>query len=126
VVGLHIDRPAHADVVSIDEKSQIQALNRTQLGLPLKPGKCGTMAHDYNRNGTTTALAYITRIGCRRRANNLGSGRMSSTRRRGGDTLVPSRARGRNVVEGERYVVSERHFNARVAPRGMSIGMRRA
>jgi transposase len=55
VVGLHMDPPAHAVVVSIDE-SQIQALDRTQPGLPLKPGKCGTMTHDYKRNGTTTLL----------------------------------------------------------------------
>jgi len=46
--------PVHAVVISIDEKSQIQALDRTQPGLPMKPGKCGTMTHDYKRNGTTT------------------------------------------------------------------------
>ena len=44
-------------VLSIDEKSQIQALDRTQPGLPLKPGRCGTMTHDYKRNGTTTLFA---------------------------------------------------------------------
>src|SRR5204863_5975831 len=49
--------PAHAVVLSIDEKSQIQALDRTQPGLPLKPGRCGTMTHDYKRNGTTTLFA---------------------------------------------------------------------
>src|SRR5207248_6523421 len=49
--------PVHAVVVSIDEKSQIQALDRTQPGLPLKPGKCGTMTHDYKRHGTTTLFA---------------------------------------------------------------------
>ena len=49
--------PAHAVVLSIDEKSQIQALDRTQPGLPLKPGKCGTMTHDYKRHGTTTLFA---------------------------------------------------------------------
>ena len=59
VVGLYIDPPAHAVVVSIDEKSQIQALDRTQPGLPLKPGKCGTMTHDYKRNGTTTLFAAL-------------------------------------------------------------------
>jgi hypothetical protein len=51
--------PAHAVVVSIDEKSQIQALDRTQPGLPLKPGKCGTMTHDYKRHGTTTLFAAL-------------------------------------------------------------------
>src|SRR5277367_3806636 len=52
VVGLYIDPPAHAVVLSVDEKSQIQALDRTQPGLPLKRGRCGTMTHDYKRNGT--------------------------------------------------------------------------
>ena len=50
---------AHTVVLSIDEKSQIQALDRTQPGLPLKPGKCGTMTHDYKRNGTTTLFAAL-------------------------------------------------------------------
>lgn len=59
VVGLYMAPPAHAVVVSIDEKSQIQALDRTQPGLPLKPGKCGTMTHDYKRNGTTTLFAAL-------------------------------------------------------------------
>jgi len=59
VVGLYMNPPVHAVVVSIDEKSQIQALDRTQPGLPLKPGKCGTMTHDYKRNGTTTLFAAL-------------------------------------------------------------------
>jgi transposase len=59
IVGLYMDPPAHAVVVSIDEKSQIQALDRTQPGLPMKPGKCGTMTHDYKRNGTTTLFAAL-------------------------------------------------------------------
>jgi len=59
VVGLYMNPPAHAVVVSIDEKSQIQALDRTQPGLPLKPGKCATMTHDYKRNGTTTLFAAL-------------------------------------------------------------------
>lgn len=46
-------------VLSIDEKSQIQALDRTQPGLPIKPGRCGTMTHDYKRNGTTTLFAAL-------------------------------------------------------------------
>ena len=57
IVGLYMRPPAHAIVLSIDEKSQIQALDRTQPGLPLKPGKCGTMTHDYKRHGTTTLFA---------------------------------------------------------------------
>lgn len=57
IVGLYMHPPAHAVVLSIDEKSQIQALDRTQPGLPLKPGKAGTMTHDYKRNGTTTLFA---------------------------------------------------------------------
>jgi DDE superfamily endonuclease len=57
IVGLYMHPPAHAVVLSIDEKSQIQALDRSQLGLPMKPGKCGTMTHDYKRNGTTTLFA---------------------------------------------------------------------
>ena len=59
VVGLYVDPPAHAVVLSIDEKSQIQALDRTQPGLPIKPGRCGTMTHDYKRNGTTTLFAAL-------------------------------------------------------------------
>ena len=59
VVGLYIDPPAHAVVLSVDEKSQIQALDRTQPGLPLKRGRCGTMTHDYIRNGTTTLFAAL-------------------------------------------------------------------
>lgn len=59
IVGLYMSPPAHAIVVSIDERSQIQALDRTQPGLPLKPGKCATMTHDYKRNGTTTLFAAL-------------------------------------------------------------------
>lgn len=59
VVGLYMAPPCHAVVLSIDEKSQIQALDRTQPGLPLKPGKCATMTHDYKRNGTTTLFAAL-------------------------------------------------------------------
>ncbi len=50
IVGLYVDPPAHAVVLSIDEKSQIQALDRTQPGLPIKPGRCQTMTHDYKRH----------------------------------------------------------------------------
>jgi transposase len=59
IVGLYVDPPAHAVVLSIDETSQIQALDRTQPGLPLKPGRCGTMTHDYKRHGTTTLFAAL-------------------------------------------------------------------
>ena len=59
IVGLYLDPPVHAVVLSIDEKSQIQALDRTQPGLPLKPGRCGTMTHDYKRHGTTTLFAAL-------------------------------------------------------------------
>jgi transposase len=59
IVGLYVDPPRHAVVLSVDEKSQIQALDRTQPGLPLKPGKAGTMTHDYLRNGITTLFAAL-------------------------------------------------------------------
>jgi transposase len=59
VVGLYIDPPEHAIVLSVDEKSQIQALDRTQPGLPMKKGRAGTMTHDYKRNGTTTLFAAL-------------------------------------------------------------------
>lgn len=59
VVGLYLEPPEKAIVFSVDEKSQIQALDRTQPGLPLKPGKAGTMTHDYKRNGTTTLFAAL-------------------------------------------------------------------
>jgi transposase len=59
VVGLYLNPPEKALVLCIDEKSQIQALDRTQPGLPLKKGRCGTMTHDYKRNGTTTLFAAI-------------------------------------------------------------------
>ena len=59
IVGLYMSPPAHAVVLSIDEKSQIQALDRTQPGLPLKPGKAGTLTHDYKRHGTTTLFAAL-------------------------------------------------------------------
>ena len=57
IVGLYVDPPARAVVLSVDEKSQIQALDRTQPGLPMKPGRAGTMTHDYKRHGTTTLFA---------------------------------------------------------------------
>ena len=62
VVGLYLSPPEHALVLCADEKSQIQALDRTQPGLPLKKGRCGTMTHDYKRNGTTTLFAAIDMV----------------------------------------------------------------
>lgn len=59
VVGLYLNPPTKALVLCVDEKSQIQALDRTQPGLPLKKGRCGTMTHDYKRNGTTTLFAAL-------------------------------------------------------------------
>jgi transposase len=59
VVGLYLNPPDKAVVLCVDEKSQIQALDRTQPGLPLKKGRCGTMTHDYKRNGTTTLFAAL-------------------------------------------------------------------
>src|ERR1017187_2112623 len=59
VVGLYLNPPDKAIVLCVDEKSQIQALNRTQPGLPLKKRRCGTMTHDYKRNGTTTLFAPL-------------------------------------------------------------------
>jgi transposase len=59
VIGLYLNPPQQAVVLCVDEKSQIQALDRTQPGLPLKKGRCGTMTHDYKRNGTTTLFAAM-------------------------------------------------------------------
>jgi transposase len=59
VVGLYLNPPQQAIVLCVDEKSQIQALDRTQPSLPLKKGRCGTMTHDYKRNGTTTLFAAM-------------------------------------------------------------------
>src|SRR3989454_662335 len=62
IVGLYLDPPEHALVLSVDEKSQVQALDRTQPGLPLKKGRAGTMTHDYKRNGTTTLFAALNTL----------------------------------------------------------------
>jgi transposase len=59
VVGLYLNPPENAIVLCMDEKSQIQALDRTQASLPIKPGRAGTMTHDYKRNGTTTLFAAL-------------------------------------------------------------------
>lgn len=62
VVGLYLNPPEHALVLCCEEKSQIQALDRTQPGLPLQKGRCGTMTHDYKRNGTTTLFAALSML----------------------------------------------------------------
>ena len=62
IVGLYLNPPEHALVLCGDEKSQIQALDRTQPGLPLKKGRCGTMTHDYKRNGTATLFAAMNAV----------------------------------------------------------------
>src|SRR5690606_16567481 len=62
VVGLYLNPPEHALVLSCDEKSQIQALERTQPGLPMKRGRAGTYTHDYRRNGTTTLFAALNTV----------------------------------------------------------------
>lgn len=59
IVGLYLNPPEHALVLCVDEKSQIQALDRTQKGLPIHPGRLGTMTHDYKRHGTTTLFAAL-------------------------------------------------------------------
>ena len=59
IVGLYIDLPAHAVVLSVDEKSRIQAIDRTQPGLPMKKGRIGTITHDYKRHATTTLFAAL-------------------------------------------------------------------
>ena len=63
IVGLYLNPPEHALVYCVDEKSQIQALDRTQPGLPIKKGRCGTMTHDYKRYGTTTLFAALNVLG---------------------------------------------------------------
>jgi transposase len=62
IIGLYLNPPEHAIVLCTDEKSQIQALDRTQPGLPLKKGRCGTMTHDYKRNGTATLFAAMSTL----------------------------------------------------------------
>ncbi len=62
IIGLYLNPPEHAIVLCADEKSQIQALDRTQPGLPLKKGRCGTMTHDYKRNGTATLFAALSTL----------------------------------------------------------------
>src|SRR6202047_3605777 len=115
VVGLYVDPPAHAVVLSVDEKSQIQALDRTQPGLPMKPGRAGTMTHDYKRNGTTTLFAALnvldgTVIGIR----NSSASSMTSTRTfpserrsmRSSITMLPTSTR--RSADGSRSILAGR------------------
>lgn len=62
VVGLYVSPPENAVIFCVDEKTSIQALDRTQPGLPMKPGRCGTMTHDYKRNGTSTLFAALNTL----------------------------------------------------------------
>ncbi len=62
VVGLYLSPPENAVVLCVDEKTSIQALDRSQPGLPMKPGRCGTMTHDYKRNGTSTLFAALNTL----------------------------------------------------------------
>ena len=75
IVDLYVDPPAHAVVLSFDEKSQIQALDRTQSGLPMKKGRAGTMTHDYKRNGTATLFAALNVLDAAVIAQNMQSHR---------------------------------------------------
>lgn len=83
VVGLYLDPPDNALVLCVDEKSQIQALDRTQKSLPLKKGRCGTMTHDYVRNGTTTLFRSA------QRAAGYGNQRLHATTPAPGIPQVP-------------------------------------
>jgi hypothetical protein len=59
IVGLYVNPPSHAIILSVDEKSQIQALDCTQPGLPMKKGRAGTITHDYKRHGVTTLFVAL-------------------------------------------------------------------
>ena len=71
IVGLYLDPPEHALVLCCDEKSQVQALDRTQPGLPLKKGRAATMTHDYKRHGTTTLFAALSTLDGYRERNHV-------------------------------------------------------
>ena len=86
VVGLYMNPPENALILSIDEKSQIQALDRTQPGLPMKKGRAGTMTHDYKRHGTTL-------ICCARRAKRCGYRPVSATSSASGISEIPHAGR---------------------------------
>lgn len=90
VVGLYVDPPAHAIVLSVDEKSQVQALDRTQPGLPMKKGRAGTMTHDYKRHGTTTLFAALNVLD----GTVIGRNMDRSTKRLPANTATPLSCRG--------------------------------
>src|SRR6476620_11579064 len=109
VVGLYVDPPAHAIVLSLDEKSQIQALDRTQPGLPLKKGRLGTMTHDYKRHGTTTLFAAL----------NVLDGKQHAAPPPSGVHALPERDRGRGAgrQDGPRHPRQLRRPQAYQGPR---------
>ena len=106
--------PAHAIVLWVDEKSQIQALDRTQPGLPMKKGRAGTMTHDYKRHGTTTLFAALnvldgTVIGRNMAGIAIKSSSASST---------PSRLRSRRISRSTPSSTTTPHTNTRRSARG--------
>jgi hypothetical protein len=134
VVGLYVDPPAHAIVLSVDEKAQIQALDRTQPGLPMKKGRAGTMTHDYKRHGTTTLFAaldvlegkVIGRCMQRHRHQEFHSNRVSSNQidcvRRCRETeFSGQRQRGRNGFEGSRTPLQRQNLAKQPRQFGASL-----
>ena len=103
IVGLYVDPPAHAVVLSVDEKSQIQALDRTQPGLPMKKGRSATMTHDYKRHGTTTVFEDKLQLGqqCFEDYNFTFSEIFSAA-----DSLWPAERRGLSSVSRYRAVLA--------------------
>jgi transposase len=93
IVGLYVNPPAHAIVLSVDEKSQIQALDRTQPGLPIKKGRAGTMTHDYKRHGTTTLFAALNIV----EGNVIGRCMQRHPIRSSSASSMPSRPRRRSA-----------------------------
>jgi transposase len=109
IVGLYLNPPDKALVFSVDEKSQIQALDRTQPGLPLKKGRCGTMTHDYKRHGTTTLFAAL----------DVATGKVIGqcmTRHRHQEWLNPAPDRGHRA-KASRYPPDRRQLCHPQAPR---------
>ena len=97
VVGLYLNPPDKAVVLCVDEKSQIQALQRTQPGLPMKKGRSGTMTHDYKRHGTTTPSAAISRSTALPEADTATRARLLSNM-----TSGAAFAQGRHALEDDR------------------------
>ena len=103
IVGLYVAPPAHAVVLPVDEKSRIQALDRTQPGLPLEKGRCGAMAHDCKRNGTATLFAALNVL--------EGSvvGRCMQRRRHQGFIRFPNAIEGEGPAAKQVHVVLDNH-----------------